>query len=128
MRSSASYFNTKKVRLKQFRKPRRADESARFQYQKGAIKTRDASNTLELDLEFQYQKGAIKTCDSAANRNPVATFQYQKGAIKTAVTDWFNQAAFPNFNTKKVRLKLPGHHRVVNDQIHFNTKKVRLKL
>ena len=123
-----------------------------FQYQKGAIKTSGGpTNTPPLKI-FQYQKGAIKTFASPSpafrqnnfntkkvrlkprrrwgSRTLSTTFQYQKGAIKTltaAAAQVIAQAA-PDFNTKKVRLKLqiagwPDDLPVWN----FNTKKVRLK-
>ena len=73
------------MRLKPDEAASPCDPASRFQYQKGAIKTRRPAARDRRDDAFQYQKGAIKTAVAALNRHPERAFQYQKGAIKTFV-------------------------------------------
>ena len=100
----------------------------KFQFQTGAIKSRDAANAIGAVLpEFQFQTGAIKS--RACYREPQARqsrfnsklvrlkasglrrlifnvlFQFQTGAIKS-VNELSNYVGnFRGFNSKLVRLK-----------------------
>ena len=122
-------FNTKKVRLKQRRFSYDPALLGDFNTKKVRLKLFDPPNGFVDVLWFQYQKGAIKTPRRRAASPTATAFQYQKGAIKTTTTFVKSSAPFPNFNTKKVRLKrcfVSGTSGWEGED--FNTKKVRLKL
>ena len=76
------YFNSKKVRLRHLFLTSSISENV-FQFQKGAIKTLDASKAKIDAYKFQFQKGAIKTKQEHNSLDIATEFQFQKGAIKT---------------------------------------------
>ena len=72
------------------------------------LKPREGAAASRAEDSFQYQKGAIKTVGRFAFNVDFFLFQYQKGAIKTLGVLYDGDHDMPDFNTKKVRLKLKG--------------------
>ena len=78
-------FNSIKVQLKHGAKFF-VEESLRFQFHKGTIKTRHHRYTLYHFPKFQFHKGTIKTITAQLLVPADMLFQFHKGTIKTGLT------------------------------------------
>ena len=76
---------------------------------------------------FQYQKGAIKTREKKGPGEKKSHFNTKKVRLKQHIWDAIKRKLRFNFNTKKVRLKHQTADKEPYRLLHFNTKKVRLK-
>ena len=78
----------------------------RFQFQNGAIKSRNTPLLTALKSMFQFQNGAIKRAVATETAAREAAFQFQNGAIKRYWIILFC-GCIRRFNSKMVRLKAP---------------------
>ena len=121
----------------------------RFQFHKGAIRTRGVEALVSVHLAFQFHKGAIRTNGKYLSRiklndfnsikvrlelNPTPEssiykipFQFHKGAIRTQKLVVFDSCN-ADFNSIKVRLELGALRILFTLNVNFNSIKVRLEL
>ena len=78
-----NYFNSIKVRLRQYAKNLEYVSQTLFQFHKGSIKTIDFRRAKSELAKFQFHKGSIKTVKNSQFLPLVFAFQFHKGSIKT---------------------------------------------
>ena len=78
-----SDFNSIKVRLELAVDPKTIQNWEKFQFHKGAIRTRRRTERFVPRHEFQFHKGAIRTCLPLPQVQDALGFQFHKGAIRT---------------------------------------------
>ena len=61
----------------------KVEDSAEFQFHKGAIRTTPSQERKEAAPRFQFHKGAIRTLLDAKQQLDIIGFQFHKGAIRT---------------------------------------------
>ena len=100
----------------------------RFQFQTGAIKSRNLTDVGITQRGFNSKLVRLKVKESYDLHQPLRLFQFQTGAIKRRTHRDVDHVGIRSFNSKLVRLKVSTALSLSASRcFRFNSKLVRLK-